>query len=172
MKLKKSILVLLYIFLLAPFVYTIINIKYINNECIDLNLKRLTLNWAIGYDDFRYYMNIGCYIFLFMVAFLMILLYLKSDKLYLLVLSYVVMSITNILFVNKLIDQEVYVNQISSDIKNPVILKNMNIIYEIGKRRFNIANIYVYIIFFIIATVLMVFSIYGYYRKNKRMIYK
>lgn len=43
----------------------------------------------------------------------------------------------------------------------------MNIIYETETVNFNIANMYVYVVCFIVATALVLFVAYGNYKENK-----
>lgn len=47
----------------------------------------------------------------------------------------------------------------------------MNIIYETETVNFNIANMYVYVVCFIVATALVLFVAYGNYKENKPIQY-
>lgn len=150
---------------MAPIFYIIVSIKLKNNAYMDIN--NFTLNWAVGYDDFRHYMNIDKYIIMFVCAILTLVLYINKNKISFLVCSYGIMLFANISFICKLTDSEVYVNEISSNMSNPLRLYNMNIIYTIDKNKFCIASMYVYIGFMLVATFLLIYCIWQSYRSKR-----
>lgn len=74
MKSKKIVPFVIYLLGVLPIVYTLINVQCRDKNYIEF--RYLALNWAVGYDNLRHYMDSEVYICLAIIALLTTVLFL------------------------------------------------------------------------------------------------
>lgn len=105
-------------------------------------------------------MNLDIYIIMFVCVILTLVIYIKKNKISFLIYSNIIMLFENILFICKLTASELYVNEVSSNMSNPIRVYNMNIIYAVDKNNFSVASINIYIGFMIVTILLLIYYIW------------